>query len=438
MDTASLVAWRCESWKHTSTITTASLFILPKYASAVSSIVSRTMEEIPSGWCFFFSHELYHSQQHHDTRGGVRSTCWACLGLPGTWESENQKCVHSPSAIAESCISQNHTTSIPNIFLPVLTCMLLLWLPSSLLLLLYWGQSLAFFCTYSFSSHIVSAVSQALACVTSFRYPFVFASFGGAAACISVSLSSNSKKLFSIMAWHGMAWRIRIRSPPICQPCPTDSNGVVMTPERTICQSCKKLLVGRVCGKRLRCILILKRIAGWELEATMGNVTFLGLLRRETLSLFHCGYSFRPYGWSWKGTSVDQCTSWAWGFRWGGDLHRSGLDQTLASKRSRQRSLSNYGVAQACSSISEVAQVGGLLKWESGGAGDSRPSSRVWKMKMKIMTMMTHSNEVSTQCQPCPTDSNGEVVTPGKESLVRLLKPAQGKLCERFLLNDNC
>ena len=32
------------------------------------------------------------------------------------------------------------------------------------------------------------------------------------------------------------------------------------------------------------------------------------------------------------------------------------------------------------------------------------------------MTMtMTHSNEVSTWCQPCPTDSNGEVVTSAKE-----------------------
>ena len=30
----------------------------------------------------------------------------------------------------------------------------------------------------------------------------------------------------------------------------------------------------------------------------------------------------------------------------------------------------------------------------------------------KTMTMtMTHSNEVSTRCQPCPADSNGEVVT---------------------------
>ena len=30
-----------------------------------------------------------------------------------------------------------------------------------------------------------------------------------------------------------------------------------------------------------------RRVAGWELEGLMGHVTFLFLLRRETLSLFH-------------------------------------------------------------------------------------------------------------------------------------------------------
>ena len=50
---------------------------------------------------------------------------------------------------------------------------------------------------------------------------------------------------------------------------------------------------GRI-RKGLRCFFFLKRrrIAGWELEVLMANVTFLGLLRRETLSLFHCVYRF--------------------------------------------------------------------------------------------------------------------------------------------------
>ena len=35
-----------------------------------------------------------------------------------------------------------------------------------------------------------------------------------------------------------------------------------------------------------------RRVAGWELEGRKGHLTFLGLLRRETLSLFHCVYRF--------------------------------------------------------------------------------------------------------------------------------------------------
>ena len=42
---------------------------------------------------------------------------------------------------------------------------------------------------------------------------------------------------------------------------------------------------GRI-RKLLRCFLIRRRVAGWELEGLMGHVTFLGL------SLFHCVYRF--------------------------------------------------------------------------------------------------------------------------------------------------
>ena len=48
---------------------------------------------------------------------------------------------------------------------------------------------------------------------------------------------------------------------------------------------------GRI-RKGLRCFLNRRRVAGWELECLMDHVTFLGLLRRETLSLFHCVYRF--------------------------------------------------------------------------------------------------------------------------------------------------
>ena len=48
------------------------------------------------------------------------------------------------------------------------------------------------------------------------------------------------------------------------------------------------------CGrirKGLRCF-VKRRVAGWELEGLTGHVSFLGLLRRETLLLFQCVYRF--------------------------------------------------------------------------------------------------------------------------------------------------
>ena len=41
-----------------------------------------------------------------------------------------------------------------------------------------------------------------------------------------------------------------------------------------------------------RCFLRLKKVSGWQLEAVLGHVTFLCLLRRELLSTFHTVYRF--------------------------------------------------------------------------------------------------------------------------------------------------
>ena len=50
---------------------------------------------------------------------------------------------------------------------------------------------------------------------------------------------------------------------------------------------------------------------------------------------------------------------------------------------------------------------------------------------------MTHSNEVSKNCQPCPTDSNGRVVIPEKKNLMRLLKAADLQVVrDTTFLND--
>ena len=52
---ASLVAYLCESLKYAGTVTTASLIVLERYASAISFILTNTIEDISSGWNFFVS-----------------------------------------------------------------------------------------------------------------------------------------------------------------------------------------------------------------------------------------------------------------------------------------------------------------------------------------------------------------------------------------------
>ena len=52
---ASLVACRCESLKYAGTVTTASVTVLPRYASAVSFIFVKTIELISSGENVFSS-----------------------------------------------------------------------------------------------------------------------------------------------------------------------------------------------------------------------------------------------------------------------------------------------------------------------------------------------------------------------------------------------
>ena len=50
------------------------------------------------------------------------------------------------------------------------------------------------------------------------------------------------------------------------------------------------------------------------MEGLMGHVTFLGLLRRETLSLFHSAWPVRSQVLPSTGTSRDQCTCRTRGF----------------------------------------------------------------------------------------------------------------------------
>ena len=85
---------------------------------------------------------------------------------------------------------------------------------------------------------------------------------------------------------------------------------------------------GRI-RKGIRCFLKRRRVAGWELEGLMGHATFLGLLRRETLSLFHCP-PVRSQILSLTGTSVDGCTWRARGVCGSHALDRVRLGQAVA------------------------------------------------------------------------------------------------------------
>ena len=44
--------------------------------------------------------------------------------------------------------------------------------------------------------------------------------------------------------------------------------------------------------RRLRALLRLKKVSGWQVEAVLGHITFLCLMRRELLSIFHTVYRF--------------------------------------------------------------------------------------------------------------------------------------------------
>ncbi|CAK0861934.1 unnamed protein product [Prorocentrum cordatum] len=44
--------------------------------------------------------------------------------------------------------------------------------------------------------------------------------------------------------------------------------------------------------KGLRCLLRQRKVAGWQLEMVLGHMTFMALVRRELLSIFHAVYAF--------------------------------------------------------------------------------------------------------------------------------------------------
>ena len=109
----------------------------------------------------------------------------------------------------------------------------------------------------------------------------------------------------------------------------------------------------------LRCFLKRRRVAGWELEALMGHVTFLGLLRRETPSLFHCACRFARKCYHQQEPLWTSARAVLEAFIGAMILDNAGRSRPwLSGVRASDASLSRYGVAQAFWSTSVVAAVG--------------------------------------------------------------------------------
>ena len=120
----------------------------------------------------------------------------------------------------------------------------------------------------------------------------------------------------------------------------------------------------------IRCFLRRPRVAGWELEALMGHITFMALLRRETLSLFHCVYRYsrscyhRPSK-LWPSAREELEAFLGVMVMIDADWLRTWLPGVLAS----DSSLTGFGVSQATWSSEEVAAVGRVpevRRWRLG------------------------------------------------------------------------
>ncbi|CAK0824653.1 unnamed protein product, partial [Prorocentrum cordatum] len=122
--------------------------------------------------------------------------------------------------------------------------------------------------------------------------------------------------------------------------------------------------------KGLRCLLRRRKVAGWQLEMVLGHMTFMALVRREVLSIFHSVYAFvaqsyHAFSVLWP-TVRDELNCYL------------GIMVMLESSWTRQwapvvyssdASLCGYGVAEACfgaEAVAEVGRVSELARWRLG------------------------------------------------------------------------
>ncbi|CAK0895503.1 unnamed protein product, partial [Prorocentrum cordatum] len=122
----------------------------------------------------------------------------------------------------------------------------------------------------------------------------------------------------------------------------------------------------------VRALLRLKKIAGWQLEAVLGHITFLCLMRRELLSIFHVVYrfvrescgKFQPLWASAREELVAFVGAMVfieadWGQPWAPYVYAS------------DASLHGFGVSQSLWSTADVAAVGRVpevSRYRLGGA----------------------------------------------------------------------
>ncbi|CAK0812006.1 unnamed protein product [Prorocentrum cordatum] len=122
--------------------------------------------------------------------------------------------------------------------------------------------------------------------------------------------------------------------------------------------------------KGVRCLLRRRKVAGWQLEMVLGHMTFMALVRREVLSIFHSVYAFvaqsyHAFSELWPtvreelncylGIMVMLESSWT----------RPWMPVVYPS----DASLHGYGVAEACSgteTVAEIGRVSELARWRLG------------------------------------------------------------------------
>ena len=120
----------------------------------------------------------------------------------------------------------------------------------------------------------------------------------------------------------------------------------------------------------VKALLSRRKVSGWQVEALLGHATFVCLLRRETLSIFHtvyrfiasCYHKFEPL---WDGTRAELESFVGLMVFIEADWTRPWMPVVYAS----DASLSGYGVSEsvwAKESVAEVGRVPEVQRWRLG------------------------------------------------------------------------